>query len=95
MLGSKVNRLMSDLTLHTGFQGSSNTICVDWFNHNGVRIQNKVELRILPRDKPRTLEILIDGHVVATVIGYDKSETVWGNPATIEQPTANGANESE
>lgn len=65
---------MSDMeiTIHTGLQNSFNTINVDWFDHNGVRQKTVVEVNVLPQDKPRTLEILINGVRLATIPPADK-----------------------
>ncbi len=38
---------------------------VDWFNHNNVHHTDHVEVRIADKDKPRTLQVLINGMIVA------------------------------
>ncbi len=58
---------MSELTLHTGLQGDMNTIHLDWFDSNGCRQKTELEINVMNQDKPRTLEILINGVVVAHV----------------------------
>lgn len=55
----------SEITLHTGCAGSSFTIHVDWFDHNNIRRTDHVQIRIADRDKPRTLQVLINGMIVA------------------------------
>lgn len=56
-----------ELTLHTGFMDERTIIHVDWYDHNNVRQKSEVEIRIQPQDKPRTLEIRVNGAVLATV----------------------------
>jgi hypothetical protein len=58
---------MSELTIHTGGVDSLTTIHVAWFNHNNVRQMTDVEIRIQPQDKPRTLEVRVNGVVLAVV----------------------------
>ncbi len=56
-----------EITIHTGEQGTFNTIHVDWCDHNGVKQKTDIEVNVLPQDKPRTLEIVINGVRVATI----------------------------
>ena len=58
---------MSELTIHTGCQGDSTRLNVDWFDENNVRLKTIVQVNIQSQDKPRTLEIVVNGVVVATV----------------------------
>lgn len=55
---------MMEITIHTGSQGDRNVIHVDWFDHNNVKQRTDVEIRIQPQDKPRILEISVNGLVV-------------------------------
>lgn len=58
---------MSELTLHTGCAGSETTINVDWFDHNNASQKTTVVVRMQKQDKPRVLEILINGVRLAVV----------------------------
>ena len=58
---------MSELTVHTGGQGDATTIHVDWFDHNNVRQRTDLVIAIQCQDKPRTLEVKINGVVLAVV----------------------------
>jgi hypothetical protein len=52
---------MAEITIHTGSQGDCNRIHIDWFDHNNVRQETIIDVNVLPQDKPRTLEIVING----------------------------------
>lgn len=52
---------MTELTLHAGGTGESLTLNVDWTDHNNIFHCNTIVIRIPFQDKPRILEILIDG----------------------------------
>ena len=56
-----------EITIHTGCQGANNIIWIDWFNHNGIRRQDKIEIDIQEKDKPRTLEIKLNDAVLAII----------------------------
>jgi hypothetical protein len=56
------------MTIHTGCAGDRDTINVDWFDHDNVKHAAKVELVMLERDKPRTLQIRVDGVIVAEYV---------------------------
>lgn len=58
---------MTELSLYTGFAGDRTTIHVDWFDHNNCRQLTDVEINIQEQDKPRTLEIRINGAMVALI----------------------------
>jgi hypothetical protein len=59
------------MTIHTGCQEEITTIHVDWFNENNVRQSTELMIRIQEQDKPRTLEIVVDGLKVAIIKGLD------------------------
>lgn len=63
-----------EITIHTGSMGACNKINVDWFDENGVRKANIIEINVCNMDKPRTLCIKLDGELVA-VIPRQKLET--------------------
>ncbi len=50
-----------EITIHTGCAGDKNTINIAWFDENNVRHATKIEANVLPLDKPRTLEIIVNG----------------------------------
>lgn len=56
-----------EITIHTGFMGDSNTINIDWYNENNVKQKSVIEINVKNQDKPRTLEILINGAKVAEI----------------------------
>lgn len=58
---------MSEITIHTGSQGTYNTIHIDWFDHNNVKQKTTIEVNVMPQDKPRTLEVLINNIRVVTI----------------------------
>ena len=57
-------KMGAELTLHTGCMGQENTIHIDWFDHNNVRHKTRVDIRILDRDKPRSLQLAVNNEVV-------------------------------
>lgn len=58
---------MSDVTISNGLAGESDTVWFNWFDHNGIDHENKVEFKMLSDDKPRTLQILIDNKPIKTI----------------------------
>jgi hypothetical protein len=58
---------MAEITIHTGAQGAENTIHVDWFDENNVHHKTTIEVNIQEQDKPRLLEITINGKLVALI----------------------------
>jgi len=59
--------MASEWTLHTGGQGEEDLIHVQWYDHNNIRQQTDVKICIRPQDKPRTLEIWVNGVICATL----------------------------
>ena len=55
-----------EITIHTGCQGDSNKINIDWHDHNNVHRKEILEVNVLEKDKPRTLVFKINGLVLAT-----------------------------
>lgn len=47
--------------------GACNKINVDWFDENGVRKTNVIEIDVLNVDKPRTLYMKLDGKRIAVI----------------------------
>lgn len=58
-----------DITVHTGCAGDKHLFRFSWFDHNNVVHNTHVEVNIAERDKPRTLEVFVDGSKVAVVSG--------------------------
>lgn len=58
---------MCELTLHTGIMGENTTIHIDWFDHNNIRQATKLDIRMQPQDKPRTLALRLNGIVLAVI----------------------------
>lgn len=59
--------MSSELSWHTGFPGELILLHVEWFDENGVDHRTDVEVGILERDKPRTLEVKINGVSVGVI----------------------------
>ena len=57
-----------ELTIHTGTADDRNKINIEWFDHNGVKQKTVVEINMQYQDRPRTLEILVNGVCVVTVL---------------------------
>ena len=55
---------MPDLTIHTGLQGESWHITVDWFDHNNVHHEETIKLCVGMQDKPRVLHIVVNDQLV-------------------------------
>lgn len=62
---------MDEVKVHTGGMGDRMNVTFLWHNENNVDIETVAEVRILNRDKPRTMEFYVNGVVVATVLGSD------------------------
>jgi hypothetical protein len=58
---------MTQLTWSTGCAGDELSLPVDWFNHNNVRQRTIVTIAIQRQDKPRQLEVRVNGVVVAVI----------------------------
>lgn len=56
-----------EITLHTGCPGSNDLIHIDWFDENNVHQDTALEIVIRDQDKPRRLEIRLNGETVATI----------------------------
>jgi hypothetical protein len=56
-----------EITIHTGGQGERHILHVAWFDENNVRQLTELEVALLSQDKPRTLLLLVNGVLVATV----------------------------
>ncbi len=55
-----------DMTLYTGDMGDSQRINVVWSDENNVHRTTIIDIEIRNQDKPRTLDIIVNGVVVAT-----------------------------
>lgn len=62
---------MDEFTIHTGGMGERIKVTFLWHNENNVPIETVAEVKILNRDKPRTMEFYVNGVVVATIPGSD------------------------
>ena len=62
---------MNEFTIHAGGQGQQLTLHIDWFNENNETRLDHLRLRILERDKPRTLVVTLNDVEVARIIGSD------------------------
>jgi len=56
-----------EITIHTGLAGEKNIIYVDWHDENNITQETKVEINTLRTDKPRMLQIKVNGDTVAFV----------------------------
>jgi hypothetical protein len=64
----------TQLTVHTGFIGDFTQIDVDWYDHDNVRMKDRVDILVEETDKPRTLNILINGNTVFRREGGPRGE---------------------
>lgn len=58
---------MNEFTVHTGGMGSFMRLWLDWHDHNNVKRTDRLEIKILNQDKPRTLRITLNGNTIAEV----------------------------
>lgn len=56
-----------ELTLHTGDMGDCNTIYIEWSDENNIRYKDELNIVIREQDKPRILEIHLNGVKVAEI----------------------------
>ena len=56
-----------EITIHTGLAGDYNTINIDWFDENNVEQKSILEINVLPHDEPRTLVVIVNGVILATI----------------------------
>lgn len=56
--------MSAHVTIHTGFMGSQDVVDVDWHDHDNILYNDRIEIRIEPFDKPRTLSVTINGRLV-------------------------------
>ena len=56
-----------ELTIHTGTAGEETIINIDWFNENGVKRKDELRIEINEQDKPRTMEIVLNGVKIGEV----------------------------
>ena len=50
-----------ELTIHTGLQGEHSTINLEWHDENNRVLKDEIIIIVKEQDKPRILEILING----------------------------------
>lgn len=62
---------MTQLTWSTGRAGDEITLPVDWFNHNNVPQRTVVTIAVQQQDKPRQLEVRVNGVVLAVIPGRE------------------------
>lgn len=60
-LAAHFDTTMSHISIHTGFAGDQTTIDIEWYDHDNVRHTTQIMVNIQAQDKPRTLEIEIEG----------------------------------
>lgn len=56
-----------EITIHAGSIGACNKINVDWFDENGVRKTNVIEIDVMNVDMPRMLCLKLDGKRIAVI----------------------------
>jgi hypothetical protein len=57
-----------EVTLKTGCAGESHKCNVEWFDENSVDQLTVVEVNIRDQDKPRVLEVVVDGMLVFAAV---------------------------
>jgi hypothetical protein len=60
-----------ELTIHTGCAGEETMINIDWFNENNVPQSTQLAIKVQDQDRPRQLEIIINGVKVAVVMNIE------------------------
>lgn len=60
---------MSELTIHTGGMGDVHKINIDCFDHNNIRRNSVLELIVPNQDKPRILQVWMNGILLCTLEG--------------------------
>ncbi len=60
---------MTEITLHTGEMGACFTINIDFHDHNNVKHAHKLDIKVLNKDKPRTLCIYLNEMKIAETGG--------------------------
>jgi hypothetical protein len=58
---------MTEITLHTGEPGSRLVVNLDWHDHNNIKHDDRLEIRVLRVDKPRTIQLILNNVIVATI----------------------------
>lgn len=58
-----------EITLHTGAMGSEWVINVDWMDEDAVPRHDQIELRVPNIDKPRRVELWVNGAKVGHLPG--------------------------
>ena len=58
---------MSEITIHTGDMGDQNIIHISWFDEDNRPQSTELRVIIQNNDKPRTLEVRVNGVRVAEV----------------------------
>ena len=60
---------MSEITLHTGSMGSEWVISVEWMNEDCVPMHDQIVLRVPNVDKPRRVELIVNGVKIGELPG--------------------------
>lgn len=60
-------KVMAEITLHTGEMGSCFTVNLDFHDHNNRRHEHRLDIKVLNKDKPRTLCPLLNNVKVAEI----------------------------
>jgi len=74
---------VTTLTLDVGFPGDELELLVRWHDHNNIPHCQKVVVRVLDRDKPRTLSIGIAGGPSVTYTAFHDGDL----DAEVEMPS--------
>jgi len=56
-----------EITIHTGMMGDASKINIEWFNGNLETQHTEILAKVKNQDKPRVLEIYVDGVKVSDI----------------------------
>lgn len=58
---------MNELSFNAGGAGDKSTLNIYWSDHNNIQMKTILVIKMLDRDKPRTLVVEVNGVRVATL----------------------------
>ena len=63
---------MAHITIHTGTQSDHTQIDISWFDENNVKQLTTIEVIVQEQDKPRRLELQVNGKLYAILCSGGK-----------------------
>jgi hypothetical protein len=81
---------MTEITIHTGGMADCSTIYFDWFDENLNDLKTTVEMVVRNQDKPREMDLFVEGEPVAhfcgtvvEIVEHERAETWRGRAAAL------------